>query len=50
MKKCDLSYSKKSVIEWYRMDKQRVCKGYSVEREDRKKTTKTNKEITRCST
>ena len=51
MKKCNLSYSKKSVEQWHRMEKERISKGddYAV-REDRKKTTKTKEEISSCST
>ena len=43
MKKCNLSYSKKSVEQWHRMDKERISKGDYAVQEDRKKQWKLKK-------
>ena len=43
MKKCNLSFSKKSVEQRHRMDKERICKGDYAVREDRKKQRKLKK-------
>ena len=43
MKKCNLSYNKKSVEQWYIMDKEQISKGDYAVREDRKKQRKIKK-------
>ena len=43
MKKCNLSFSKKSVEQRHRMDKERISKGDYAVREDRKKQRKLKK-------